>query len=545
MKTIEAIAGWSRRRGLDPVIVGITGFFVLHMLIRLFGTTNFTVDDTESAVHIQVLEPYYSLRNPPLFDWLFYFLTQVFGLSVFTIQLLKTVLLTGAGIFLYYAAKPFFRHRIALYAALVAYGATAFYGWDIFQQFSHTVPMIFAMGFTLWAMTRVIRFARSIDYALLGVGLGLGLLSKYLFLLFFAALVLAALARPSYRRAILSWRMIFTLLAAAIVFSPLAVGLLDVAGATADTLSNRVAGAKSWPTVSSALHLFALTMEFWLPFVAILWACLWRWPAVAEAEAGGAPSAGEDLAEDFYPFLRDATIIMVSVMLLAFVLMGTRITGGRYLVSVLSLLPLMALARLDGLKSFPALAVDRFWQAAMIVIGVVAVFRFLTFLFVSPPFCIPRCVVFIDYRPVVERLGTPDGKQNVILSNHVHIGSNLLRLVPNAKVVMEYYTGSSDLGIAPPASRNCYFVWFQKYRNAEEQTLETAFRDALRRPPLPEELAALGPVESVKVDWQTKILPDWGPDTIVGIAKIESAQRICDGGRIEGRSPPPSRNSKQ
>jgi hypothetical protein len=191
------------------------------------------------------------------------------------------------------------------------------------------------------------------------------------------------------------------------------------------------------------------------------------------------------------------------------------------------------------------MALDRFWQGAMVLIAIIAVFRFLSFLFVSPPFCIPRCVVFVDYRPVVEKLVTADGKQNVILSDHVHIASNLLRLVPNARVVMDAYTGGSDLGIAPPAERNCYFVWFQKYRNADEVPLEQALRRALRREPLPEELAAIGPVESVKVDWQTKVLPDWGPDTIVGIARIDSSQRICDGGRIPGLSAPPSNNSKQ
>jgi hypothetical protein len=146
---------------------------------------------------------------------------------------------------------------------------------------------------------------------------------------------------------------------------------------------------------------------------------------------------------------------------------------------------------------------------------------------------------------VAERLGTPDGKQNVILSDHVHIASNLLRLVPNAKAVMEVYNGGSDLGIAPPAERNCYFVWFQKYRSAKERPLEDALARALRRRPLPEELAAIGPIESVKVNWQTKLLPDWGPDTIVGIARIESSQRMCDGGRIPGLSARPSNNSKQ
>jgi hypothetical protein len=350
MKAIDAIAGTCRRVGFDPVIVGIGAFFVVHMLIRLFGTSNFSVDDTEAAVHVQAFQLYYSLRNPPLFNWLFYGLAQLTGLNVFTIQLLKTVLMIGAGIFFYYAIKPFFRHRVALQAAIVSYGATAFYGWDIFQQFSHTVTLIFAMGFTLWALSRVVRFAQSLDYVFLGVGLGLGLLSKYLFALYFMALIVGAVRRPSFRKAILSWRMLLTLLAAAVVFSPLAIGLLDAAQAVANTLGGRVAPEKNWPTVSSTAYLISLTAEFWLPFVAILWACLARWPAtMGQATEGVGTASSATAADDLYPLVRDATIIMAAAMFAAFLFLGTRIEGGRYLVAVLSLLPLAVFARLDGL----------------------------------------------------------------------------------------------------------------------------------------------------------------------------------------------------
>jgi hypothetical protein len=62
---------------------------------------------------------------------------------------------------------------------------------------------------------------------------------------------------------------------------------------------------------------------------------------------------------------------------------------------------------------------------------------------------------------------------------------------------------------------------------------------------LESELAAIGPVEPVVVDWQTKVLWDWGPETIVGIAPIESGERICDGGRIPGLSAPPTNNAMQ
>lgn len=537
-----SMAGLSRRAGVDPVIGGLVAFFVAHMLIRLFGTTNFTVDDTEAAVHVQVFQLYYSLRNPPLFNWLFYGLIEVFGLNVFTIQLLKTVLLIGAGIFLYVTLRPAFRHRAALHAAIASYGATAFYGWDIFQQFSHTVTLIFAMALTLWALMRIVRMGRTIDYAFLGLGLGLGILSKYLFALYFIALLIAALRRPAYRPAILSGRMLLTLLVGLLTVLPLIIGLWADRDALFGTLGGRVAGGAEGPDLASFGLLILLTAEFWMPFAALLWIALYRWPASSAAASTVASGEGD---ENLYPFLRDATALMIAAMLASFLFLGTEIEGGRYLVVMFSLLPATVLAAIDRREAFPQLAIERFFKGAIGFILFIAVFRFATFLFVAPPFCLPRCVVFVDYAPVVERIGTPDSKQNVILTNHVHIGANLLRLVPNAKVVMDAYTGGSDLGIAPPAERNCYFVWFKNYRSTEEMPMEEALRRALRRQPLESELAAIGPAEFVTVDWQTKILPDYGPETIVGIARIDSAERICDGGRIPGLSPPPTNNSKQ
>jgi Dolichyl-phosphate-mannose-protein mannosyltransferase len=540
----DVAARWSRIQ-VDPVIVGIVGFFVVHMLVRIFGTSNFSVDDTETAVHTQVFQLYYSLRNPPLFDWLFFGLSQVLGVNVVTMQILKTALLSAAGIFFYLAVRPAFRHRAALDAAIVAYGATAFYGWDVFQQFSHTIALIFSMAFTLWAFLRVVRFARTPDYLLLGIGLGLGILSKYLFGLYFLALLIAALRAPAYRRAVLSWRMAIVFAAGLLVVSPLLFGLSDAILTAYSTLSNRVGGSSGSQDLASFGYLLLLTAEFWLPFAAILWLCLARWPAAAEdgkAEIAVSPARGD---ESFFPFLRDTTVVMVVAMFAAFLLLGTAIPGGRYLVAIFSLLPLAVFAAVDRWQAFPTQALHQFWRGSIAVIIGVAVVRFAIFLFISPPFCVPRCVLFVDYAPVAARLGTPDGKQNVILTDHVHIGSNLIRQVPDARIVMDHYTGGSDLGIADAANRNCYFVWFQKYRDADEVPLAAALERALRRPPLESELAAIGPVEPVVVDWQTKVLWDWGPETIVGIAPIDSRERICNGGRIPGLSAPPTNNAMQ
>ncbi len=536
------MAARSRTR-IDPVIVGILAFFVVHMLIRIFGSSNFSVDDTEATVHTQVFRFYYVLRNPPLFDWLYFGLSQLIGVSNLTIQILKTVLLAGAGLFLYLAVRPAFRHRLALDAAIASYGTTAFYGWDVFQQFSHTVTLIFSLAFTLWALMRVLRHARPADYALLGLGLGLGILSKFLFVLYFLALIVAALRSPDYRPAILSWRIVLTLIVALAVVSPLLLGLSGRIDGVFSAVGGRVVGSNSGPDLESLGYLVLLTAEFWLPLLVILWACLARWPA-GKASAGQAVVVDRVGAPDdsFYPLLRDATLMLAVAMIASVLFLGTKIAEGRYLVALLSLIPLTIFAAIDRRDPFPVLAVAGFRRAALTFIVAVAVVRFLIFLFVSPPFCLPRCVVFVDYAPVVARIDNVDGKQNVILTNHVHLGSNLLRLVPNARVSIDSYTGAADLGIADPAHRNCYLVWFRRYGMADEVTAAAALERALGRPPSEAELATIGPIEDVTAGWQTKLpwawgpklMWEWGPDTVVGVARIDSAARICEGRGASG-----------
>jgi len=547
MSLDRVAARLGRSVGVDPIIIGIIIFFVVHMLIRIFGTSNYSVDDTETAIHTQVFQLYYSLRNPPLFNWMFFGFSQLIGISLISMQILKTLLLTGAGVFFFLAARPAFRHRAALHAAIVSYGATAFYGWDIFQQFSHTITLVFSMAFTFWAFMRLVRFARTIDYVYLGVGLGLGLLSKYLFALYFIALLIASLRLPSYRSAVLSWRIVLTFIVGLIVVSPLLFGLSDAISAMFSTVGGRVAGSKSWPDLGSMAYIFVLTAEFWLPFVIILWVSLVRWPATSPAGDGVDQSySPEKVDENFYPLVRDATLFMVIAVLAGVLFLGTSITGGRYLVSILSLLPLAIFAAIDRQPAFPALAMHHFWRGAIVFIIGLAIVRFAIFLFTSPPFCVPRCKVFVDYTPVVEKLVKADGKQTVILPAEVHLGSNLLRMIPNARVVMDTYTGGSELGIADPGERNCYLVWFKQYRKKkDEMTLEGAMHRNLRRPPVDADLAAVESVVYVAVDWQTKVLWEWGPDTIVGVATLDSSAQICEGGRIPGLSAPPSNNSFQ
>ena len=520
------VARSQSRIGTDPIVVGILVFFIGHTIIRLFGTSNFSVDETMTAIHTQRFHLFYVFTNPPLFDWMYLALSRLIGTSFLTMQILKTGLLAGGAVFFYLAAKPAFHNRVALVAAMASYGATAFYGWEILQLYSHTNALIFSMGFAFWALMRVLRSPRTVDYLILGVGLALGILSKYLFGLFFVALVAAALRTPGYRSQLLSWRLLLTVVTATVLVSPFLYGLSGSIDQTFSAVGHRIAAGSG---VLSALAGFALqSAQFWLPFTPMLWVCLARWPVEAAAPVD-ADSGGVGVLPDAYfcPLLRDATLIMVAATLAAVVFLGTRITAGHYLVPVLSLLPMAIFAGIDRWQSFPEMSLQKYWQSAVALMIAVAVVRFLLFLFAAPPFCIPRCILFVDYSPVIEKLDRSDDKQTVILSNNIHLASNLLGTLPNTRVILPTYAAGLEVGLAEPDRRDCYFIWFRTYRGSEEQSLESGLRRALGRQPLESERAAIGPVEYVKAEWQTKLLWDRGPDTIIGVARIDSTSSLC------------------
>ncbi len=511
-----------RRLAIDPVVVGIAVVLVAHAAIRIFGTDNFSVDDTESTINTQVFQLFYALRNPPLFDWLYFGFARVFGVSEVTLLILKTLLLGGAATFLYLGARPLFRQPRLLTAAMLGYGVTGFYGWDVYQQFTHTIAFIFALGFTLWALMRVLRRGATADYLLLGLAFGLGTLSKYLYLIDFAALAVAALRQPAYRPRLFTWKMGWGVIVALAVISPLLVGLGVYLGDAASAVADHVVASPGPGRLLGVGAFLVASAMFWLPLAAILWACLaWRRPKPETAEAAPPLANG-----DFYHLLRDATLLMVAFAVVSILAFNTDITKPRYLVPMLSFLPLAIFAAIDRREIRPA-AVDQFIKVAAGVIAGVAIVRFLIFLFVAPPFCVPKCRVFRDYAPLVERLTDAGGKQTVILTEDVHLGSNLLRLVPNSRVLMGAYRGGAGLGLAPPEARLCYFVWLRDSRDRHNVSLRAALQKAIERKPTKAELQQFGPPEFVTSGWQTKLLAASDPDNVFGVVSLDSAIPLC------------------
>src|SRR5262249_44038191 len=96
-------------------------------------------------------------------------------------------------------------------------------GWTVHEALTHSVAVLAACAGTVYALLRVGDEPSPLAYRGLGLALGLGLLSKFTYVPFLAALCLAALTVERYRRRLLSPRILIIAGVAAALILPFAI----------------------------------------------------------------------------------------------------------------------------------------------------------------------------------------------------------------------------------------------------------------------------------------------------------------------------------
>jgi|GEM_PF-6911914 len=195
-------------------------FFISLLLIRLcLRSTILEADEAEQIVYAQYFLTGYP-SQPPLYSWLQYILFQVFGISLFSVAFLKSLLLTSA-LFLYHSICRLYcsNNRLALCATL---------GWvlipaislDLLKDNTHTVLALLIACMTWYCFAAPSKLAKPLWYLRLGIVIGLGLLSKFNYLFFLLIFLGSALSLKQFRVKILDNYFLMTLFIAFLVALP-------------------------------------------------------------------------------------------------------------------------------------------------------------------------------------------------------------------------------------------------------------------------------------------------------------------------------------
>lgn len=197
----------------------LTGFIVLHLLIRLGMGGTLELDEAEQIILGQQLELGYNTQ-PPLYTWIQWLFFQLFGAGIFALALLKSLLLFSIYLFTWLIARQVIpSSRMALLASFSLCLIPSI-AWESIRDLTHTVLVTAIASATFYTVLRIYQTRSISGYITLGVLLACGMLAKYSFGLFAVSLLLAALSVREYRSLILNRRILLSIGLASLLFLP-------------------------------------------------------------------------------------------------------------------------------------------------------------------------------------------------------------------------------------------------------------------------------------------------------------------------------------
>jgi len=202
-------------------------FTSLVFFIRLFLRGSILeIDEAEQIVMAQHLLPGYP-DQPPLYSWLQYLFFKLLGRNLMSLALLKSILLFGC----FYS----FHHICRLYCQSASLAWCATMSWvfipaislDLIKDNTHSVLALFAASVTWYWFVAPSNLAKAVWYAILGFIIGIGFLSKFNYVIFLILLISSAISLSDYRKKIVDWHIIITLLLAGLIASPYFLFVID------------------------------------------------------------------------------------------------------------------------------------------------------------------------------------------------------------------------------------------------------------------------------------------------------------------------------
>src|SRR5262245_17634817 len=200
-----------------PVL--LAAFLAVNFAIGLVSFEAFKVDDSDQMLFSQSLEWGYH-DHPPVYSWLCALFFRAFGLNLVAYALLKTLVLAGIALTLFWACRLALGdgRRAALAAAVTLLIPT--FSWHSLTYLTHTNLLFIACAGSAAVVFRLYRDGRTLDYVLLGLFAALGVYAKYSYPLFAAALALAGLTIPGFRARLLDRRLLLSLSLATVLLAP-------------------------------------------------------------------------------------------------------------------------------------------------------------------------------------------------------------------------------------------------------------------------------------------------------------------------------------
>ncbi|HWA29605.1 MAG TPA: glycosyltransferase family 39 protein [Rhizomicrobium sp.] len=440
---------WAELAQPSTVVSFLVLYCAIHFLIRYLLSPNYTLDESEQMLFGQSLEWGYRFRHPPLITWLTWATLTATQNSRAAFFLLKYAIMAG-GLAAYFAAARIVIGDVRM-AALATFGllTTFVMGWLPVVDLMHTVLLASMLAAFLWVGARILTRGTPRDYLLLAAITGLGILSKYVFLVLPVAYGIAVALTPRFRTRIKIGPLILSIVLAIAIVAPYAwwsyaheYSLF----ALAETIT-KGQGPRFSPLtwLTGAGDLVWAFISFGLPLIVIF--PILYWPACKKL------TVSDETDGDWLRLYEITMAVGMVIMLGAVFFVGTEAFKARWMHQVAMPLPiyLFLRARIAGIQDR---ANKIFAGIALLFASGVAVAR--VAVYETHAKSCRECREYWpmkSYADAFERIGFSRG---TILAQTYDLGGNLRAVFPDSRVVTPGYPVQV---FGPPVPGPCLLVW--------------------------------------------------------------------------------------
>ena len=483
--TRSLLAGTGRALAAPATVwLLLLAYIALVFAVRVLLLPAASQDDAEQLVFAQTLAGGYNPSQPPLYTWLVRLSEGIFGPTILAVAAVKFACLGLIYVFLYLTAREVFGNRPGdrLDAALAGLSPLALYyvAFDALFNYSNTMVMAAACAGTLYALVRVEKSGSTLAYGGLGLAVGLGLMSKYGYGVFIAALIVACLAEPAFRARLLSVRLLLSLAVAVLVCLPhliwLVGGGVDLAGALEARLSGVDEGGYLVRVGTGLVKLGNAVISFLFPLF-IVWLVLFprAWRRLPDVPPGSAKY--KRLFEVFF-------IAAVALIAAGIVIFGiTRVRNHYMFILLAAPIYFFIRVRAAGVGDLPRQIFAVFLGVATVAFVTIVFARFL-----SGPQLSKKPYFNVPYAALAQQIRAGGFTRGTIVAGfrRYQIGGNFRVHFPGSRVLSTKYpyyvppTPASSSRVSPgkPAGQ-CLLVWDASYGAAVPPSLRDYARKTL------------------------------------------------------------------
>ncbi|MBL4613292.1 MAG: glycosyltransferase family 39 protein [Magnetovibrio sp.] len=436
----------------------------IYWALRMSAFSGLSGDEAEQVLFAQSFRWGYDVANPPLYTWILIALFSVFGKSAGLVVAFKLCILAGIYLALHHAARLSLGNERRLDWALVALSPLLifFMSWHAIFSYSHSLLNALFIVLTFSALHMVIKDGRLRWYVVLGSLIGLGIMTKYAYVMFLLALISAGMSLTMVRSRLLNRSALVTVIIASAIIAPHVAWLWASADMLKDAISYKLETGQDISTIKAIGKGLWSLLRSTFAFLSPLWLIvLLVFPAIFKK------TRQADLLPIAAPLLSRTFLAIIILMLSMVVLGGVTQFRPNYLF-ILILFPLWVFARLPA---EPVPGKRRRVYAGLVMTACALSVGGLAAKAVLDPLRCKKCQFLIPYEKIAKELQRQGFNAGSVFATWYPnpLPGNLALYLPDSRIVSHKF-----IDIIPPARQHaknqtgqCMAVWVPRERGGK------------------------------------------------------------------------------